>query len=201
MASYISDIDYASELESVTLLPDLVIVHSDNEYITHTPLFDNAANALMPSNLSAEDSRMSEPTSDRDSSDDDSNNDTNTWTTDETNTSEYDDSDEYLLQAIGDGMYHTISCGDIWNFIFAGPHQGRLVLDDELPYADEKVWFINDGIHSDNLSITEIDTKLMGYNKILDIWMTKSKWSSSVDINIHLLLPTDDEVQAWPEWL
>jgi hypothetical protein len=25
--------------------------------------------------------------------------------------------------------------------------------------------------------------------------------SSSSDINIHLLIPTDDEVQAWPEWM
>ena len=83
MASYISDFDYASELESVNSLPDLVSVHSDDEYITHTPLLDNSANVPMPSNLSAEDSSMSEPPSDRDSSDE-----TNTWTTEAI--SEYD---------------------------------------------------------------------------------------------------------------
>jgi hypothetical protein len=44
--------------------------------------------------------------------------------------------------------------------------------------------------------MTEADTELMGYNTILDIWMTKRKWSSPVEINVHLLIPTYDEVQA-----
>jgi hypothetical protein len=60
MASYICVSDYASELESVTLLPDLVSVHSDDEYITHTLIVDNAANGLTPSNPSEDDSSMPE---------------------------------------------------------------------------------------------------------------------------------------------
>ena len=102
MTSYISDIDYASELESVTSLPDLVSVHSDNEYITHTPLFDNAANALMPSNLTEDDSNMPELTSDRDSSDDNNYNDNNTWKTE--STSEYNVCSLYCAPLYPEGI-------------------------------------------------------------------------------------------------